>query len=99
MEIEAVDRFQGAFLDIFMSAMHRIARLEANYALPTPLSECPARLGGCKTIIGKGLLLQGNYTHRATKQHITLLIDYFHAWMGLICGAIYFAGLELFVIA
>src|SRR5713226_93560 len=98
MQVEPIDRLQGAFLDILVGAMHRVTSLEANHALPTALDELLARLRGGETIPGKSLVLQGNDTHRATQQNTALLVEYFNAGVGLFGRAVDLAGLVLFVI-
>ncbi len=99
MQVQAIYRLQGAFLNIFVRTMHGIACLEANDTLPTALGEHLAGLGGCITVPGEGLLLQSYYTHRSTQKYIALLVQRFHAWVCLFGRAVDLTRLESFVVA
>src|SRR5579875_3195158 len=99
VQVEAIDRLQRAFLDVFMGAVNRIARLEGDNTLPTTLGEQPTRLRGRVAINSELLRLQGDDTHGATQQHLTLLIQYADTRMGLVFRAIDLTRLKLLVVA
>src|SRR5438270_1648449 len=81
MQVQAIDSLQRALLDILMSAMDRVTRLETNDTCPTTLGEQLARLRWCIAILRKSLMLQGYYAYRATQQYITLLVHRLHTRM------------------
>src|SRR5438045_8231829 len=98
MQIEPIDRLKSTLLNIFMGAMHRIARLKTDHAPPTTLGKERAGLRRRVAGLRKRLILQIQDTHRATEKHVTLLIDHLDAGMVLVLGTIDLASLELLII-
>src|SRR5581483_6874968 len=96
MQIESIDGFQGALLNVFMRAMNRVTRLKAHNVPPATFDKERAGLRRGVAIPGKALLWQAHYAYRAAEQEIPLLVEYVDAGMPLFLRAIDPAGLKLF---
>src|SRR6266567_9515278 len=98
MQIEAIDRLKGTFLNIFVGAMHRVTSLEPDHAPPATLGKECAGLRWRVAILRKRLVLQVQNAHRATEKHITLLIDHLDTRMVLVLGTIDLASFKLLIV-
>src|SRR4051812_7610779 len=99
MKIETINTLQGTFLNVFMSTMDRVARLEAHYSFPATLGKELARLHRCIAICRENLGLEIDHTYSSTKQDLFLTIDKCHPRMGLFGCSIDLLRLKLFIVA
>ncbi len=85
MKKQSVDDLHRTLLNVFVSAMHRVARLEADDRFPTAAFELDARLHRRKT---RRIVFAREHPDGATDEHVFTLVEHGDARMLLVFGSI-----------
>src|SRR5258708_2542140 len=99
MQQQAIDDLKRTLLDVFVRAMDRVARLEADDGAPAALGKGGTCLGGSEAVGIVHNRLCREYRHGAGDECVALGVDGGDAGVGFVLGAVDLARFAPLVVA